>query len=511
MPLVGSNIEGVLIEKIESLNNESGTACASGKQTVMVMGQEASSVNEPILKEIHLRNILSFGPDTEPIPLGPLNVLIGPNGSGKSNLLEAISLLRAAPRDLSAPVKEAGGVHDWLWKGAKNPTASIEAIISSPDRPEMPIRHRFSFVEHGTRFEVTAERIENKDPFPTYHEPLFYYRNETGHIRLKEKTQQDLRVYSESAESEERYLPREKIDPEKSVLSQVRDPERYPMLAYLTEMYGSIRLYREWTFGRYTPPRQPQKADLPSEYLLETYDNLPLVLNALRPRAKREIIEALNYLYPGIDDFNLQIGGGWVQLYLEEEKYSIPATRLSDGTLRYLCLLAILCHPNPPPLVCIEEPELGLHPDVLPHLAELMLSASERCQLIITTHSDILVTALTETPEAVIVCDKEDGTTRMRRLKSEDLAEWLEKYRLGDLWLRGGIGGTRWWKQNSILKAGAIPRTCISGAARGFGNCWNRRILREGCRNSFPAAAEMQRTATLQRRTNDGRRNTSPC
>ena len=76
-------------------------------------------MREPILKELHLQNILSFGPDTKPIPLGPLNVLIGPNGSGKSNLLEAISLLRAAPRDLSAPVKEAGGVRDWLWKGTK--------------------------------------------------------------------------------------------------------------------------------------------------------------------------------------------------------------------------------------------------------------------------------------------------------------------------------------------------------------------------------------------------------
>src|SRR4030042_5600050 len=101
---------------------------------------------------------------------------------------------------------------------------------------------------------------------------------------------------------------------------------------------------------------------------------------------------------------------------MAEGEYKIPATRLSDGTLRYLCLLSILCHPNPPPLVCIEEPELGLHPDVLPNLALLMLSASERCQLIVTTHSDILVDALTEIPESVIVCEKQGGSTRMQRL-----------------------------------------------------------------------------------------------
>jgi predicted ATPase len=106
--------------------------------------------------------------------------------------------------------------------------------------------------------------------------------------------------------------------------------------------------------------------------------------------------------------------------------------------------LAILCHPTPPPLVCIEEPELGLHPDVLPNLANLMMSASERCQLIVTTHSEILVDALTENPESVIVCEKKHGKTEMQRLNSKELAQWLEKYRLGELWLKGEIGGTRW-------------------------------------------------------------------
>ncbi|BBL68584.1 chromosome segregation protein SMC [Methanoculleus chikugoensis] len=400
-------------------------------------------MNEPVLKEIHLRNILSFGPDSKPLPLGPLNVLIGPNGSGKSNLLEAISLLRAAPRDLSAPVKEAGGVRDWLWKGKRNPTASIEVIIHNPDRPNMPIRHSFSFVEHGKRFEVATERIENRDPFPGYEGSFFYYINEKGHIRLKGKPQYEERAYLQSEDSEERSLSRDFIDPEASVLSQVKDPERYPVLAYLTDIYGKFRLYREWTFGRYTAPRKSQKADLPNDYLLETCENLPLVLNSLRPSAEQDILKALSYLYPEINGFYEQIEGGGVQLFFKEGSFTIPATRLSDGTLRYLCMLAILCHPNPPPLVCIEEPELGLHPDVLPYLAKLMVTASERCQLIVTTHSEILVDALTEIPESVIVCEKQNGKTEMQRLNSEELAGWLKKYRLGELWLKGEIGGTR--------------------------------------------------------------------
>ena len=388
-----------------------------------------------LIHELKLSGLLSFGTDSNPIELRPLNVIIGPNGSGKSNLLEAIGLLRAAPRDLSTPVKEAGGVRDWLWKGSDRPTAHIEAVVENPDRNDMPIRHCISFIEHGQRFELTAEQIENRDPYPGYEAPYAFYRMENGNPRL----------YEMAGESpEERPLKRDMINPEESILSQVKDPERYPSLAHLTASYGQIRLYREWSFGRYTAPRQPQKADLPTEYLSESCENLALVLNSLRPRAKHQIISALTHLYPDIDDFNVQIVQGWVQLYLEEGRFSIPATRLSDGTLRYLCLLAILCHPTPPPLVCIEEPELGLHPDVLPSLTRLMVEASNRCQLIITTHSDIIVDGLTESPESVITCQKHEGVTRLNRLNHEELSEWLNEYRLGQLWLKGEIGGTRW-------------------------------------------------------------------
>ena len=87
---------------------------------------------------------------------------------------------------------------------------------------------------------------------------------------------------------------------------------------------------------------------------------------------------------------------------------------------------------------------MGLHPDIIPGLAELLREASQRCQLIVTTHSDILVDALTETPESVVVCEKEKGQTRMKRLDKAELSHWLEKYRLGELWSSGELGGNRW-------------------------------------------------------------------
>ena len=80
----------------------------------------------------------------------------------------------------------------------------------------------------------------------------------------------------------------------------------------------------------------------------------------------------------------------------------------------------------------------------MPGFADLLREASERCQLIVTTHSDTLVDALTETPESMVICEKENGHTKLKRLDRNDLSRWLETYRLGDLWTSGELGGTRW-------------------------------------------------------------------
>jgi len=236
------------------------------------------------------------------------------------------------------------------------------------------------------------------------------------------------------------------VNLEVSILAQRRDPELYPEITYLADTYEKWRIYREWAFGRNAVFREPQKADVRNDRLEEDFSNLGMFLNRLRktPRAKRLIIEGLRDLYEGITDFEPIAQAGTVQLFFTEGDFSVPATRLSDGTIRYLCLLAILYDPEPPPLICIEEPELGLHPDILPKLADHLVVASERTQLIITTHSDILVDAMTERPESVVICEKHDGRTELKRLQKEELARWLGNYRLGQLWIEGQLGGKRW-------------------------------------------------------------------
>jgi predicted ATPase len=114
---------------------------------------------------------------------------------------------------------------------------------------------------------------------------------------------------------------------------------------------------------------------------------------------------------------------------------------LSDGTIRFIALLAILLQPEPAPLICLEEPELGLHPDAIALTAELLTEASRRTQLVVTTQSDVLVSALTEQTESVLVCEFSAPGTTLHRLDAEKLRFWLEKYRLGEVWRMGELGG----------------------------------------------------------------------
>ena len=150
-----------------------------------------------------------------------------------------------------------------------------------------------------------------------------------------------------------------------------------------------------------------------------------------------------------------------MQTWLEETglKSAIPLVRMSDGTVRWLVLLSILLHPEPPRLVCIEEPELGLHPDMIHELGKLLIAASQRMQLIVTTHSDALIEEFSEMPEAVLVCEKEAGSSTLERLDKKQLSSWLKKYSLGQLWRKGQIGETAGEGSCVCASAGHQDRT----------------------------------------------------
>jgi predicted ATPase len=398
-----------------------------------------------MINRIKLNNFLSFDDKGVDIELKPLNVIIGTNGSGKSNFLEAFDLLRNAPSSISRTIREGGGVSDWLYKGGDvTKKANLEFEVENPDKSPryQMLRYTLSFDALANKFEIVDEKIINAKPDKNEFQPYTYYDFLNGNPTI------NISDIDEKSVGRQRHLKREEVDVTKSILEQKRDIVLYPEITQLAAEFSKFRLYRDWTFGRYTPPRLPQKVDLQNLYLEPDCSNLCLVLSeiALNTRAKKKLIQELKLFYHDVEDYEIHTSDSSAQIFFHETglRTAVPATRLSDGTLRYLCLLAILCHPTPSPLICIEEPELGMHPDILPNLGKLLREASERTQLIITTHSANLVDSFTDIPESVIVAEKQGGGTQLNRLEQSQLAHWLQNYQLGDLWMRGDIGGTRW-------------------------------------------------------------------
>jgi predicted ATPase len=398
---------------------------------------------QPFLKSIRPVNLLSFGPDTEEIELRPLNILIGPNGSGKSNLIEVVGLLgKLSDKDPWSKVRETGGVDEWIWKGNPKQTVTIGGLPSiqitfHTERPNDIRNYKIELVKHPATysFHVHSESIT---PYPpTVPQTVIY-----------------LTRYFKSPDSASIYEGKspnstiENLDVRLPILAEIFGPSYYKALSDLPLKLSRFALYRDWVFGAGFIARQPVSAGQPVEMLLENASNLAQLLARYQSdfRPTFDLInELMKKFYEPIKGVEVRIVSTHLQIaILEDGGFSIPAYRLSDGTLRWLALLAILLNPTPGPVTCIEEPELGLHPDIIPTLADLLRDASTRTQLILTTHSRTLVECFSDDPESVCVCEKFNGATEIKRLEADRMKVWLEKYSLGQLWSSGEIGGNRW-------------------------------------------------------------------
>jgi predicted ATPase len=394
-------------------------------------------MGQRFIQRLRLDSFLSFAPGSEPFELQPLNVLIGPNGSGKSNLIEALELLRALPTDFAAAIRDGGGATEWLWKGANGSSAvTIDVELGDCAITHRPLRYRVEFAAVQSRVEVLDEAVEEARPVSGKPDVLFYYRFQRGRPAIS------VRDGGSHEKRSSRKLQRDALIPDQSVLAQRKDPDLYPEVTWLGRQFGGIQTFRDWSFGRNAPLRQLQGVGLPDDYLLPDASNLALVLNQIEHRDSRRFNELLKRFFPRFERMSTRVSGIAVQFYLHEPGFSapIPGTRLSDGTIRFVALLAALLAPSPPPLLCIEEPELGLHPDAVSLIADLLIETSDRTQIIVTTHSDTLVSALTAQPDAVVACERPGAGTILRRLDPKKLTDWLDNYRLGDLWRMGELG-----------------------------------------------------------------------
>jgi len=160
-----------------------------------------------------------------------------------------------------------------------------------------------------------------------------------------------------------------------------------------------------------------------------------------------EILHACRLVAPFLDDFLLepqQLGPKTKVALSWKAKgsdYPMQPYHLSDGTIRFICLATALLQPNPPSTIIIDEPELGLHPEAIRILGELIEDAAKRTQLIIATQSPLLLDQFAI--KDIVVVKRKEGQSTFERLKHEDFTEWLQDYSVGQLWTKNVIqGGT---------------------------------------------------------------------
>ncbi len=199
-----------------------------------------------------------------------------------------------------------------------------------------------------------------------------------------------------------------------------------------------------------TPSSKIRKPVLPTSEnkLYSDGSNLPQVLNTIKINDKsnfnriKELLSNVNEKYNGFD-FNLV--GGNIELMLEESNLnkSIHVTHISDGTLRFLCLLSVFFNTNRGNLVCIDEPEVGLHPDMIKTICESIKETSSKTQYLIATHSEHILDSFEI--KNVRVFEKDDNnSTDVKEFTSEDFDEWYDSFNLGRMWRQGDFGGNRW-------------------------------------------------------------------
>ena len=337
-----------------------------------------------------------------------LNVVIGPNGAGKSNFIGAFRLLdQIVQKRLQEYVPQQGGAARILHFGPKiSPSLSM----------------RFDFGRNGYSFTLATSTSDN----------LFFRREET-HFRGHYTSDGGPLL---GVGHQEARLP-----------DAARDtPRRVP--------YYVMQAVRDWVVYHFhdtsdaSPPKLTQDVD-DNRTLRPNAANLAAFLFRLQQRhhdAYRRITEHVQRIAPFFAEFRLaplasrpdKIKLEWRQR--DSDAYFDGAS-LSDGTLRFICLAALLLQPRHlmPSVILIDEPELGLHPAALTLLAEMMRGASRVSQILAATQSVTLLDHLT--PDEVIVAEQEEGASTFRRLEEEALRGWMEDYGLGELWLKNVLGG----------------------------------------------------------------------
>jgi predicted ATPase len=373
---------------------------------------------------------------------GDLNVVIGPNGSGKSNLLRVLELLSASARaGLFVSIQSAGGIRPLLWDGQAD---AIEFGLRTT-----PLETELEPQKYALEYRVKLMPVGKTSAYRVHSELLFNdYLVRTGKKKdpLKFLEREKLAAKIFDGHHDELVATEDSVVEDETLLSIAAGPfGRNRSLNQFQEQLANWRVYQYLDVGPGAWIRQPAITRL-EKRVEPDGQNLLSVLHTLYTADrdfKREINAAMKaafgddfeeLVFPPAADQQIQLRVRWKSLRREQS-----AADLSDGTLRFLFLLAVLAGPDPPPLVAIDAPEAGLHPSMLPIVAEYAVDAARRTQIILTTHSPQFLDAFRDTVPTTTVAECVEGETKLKTISGESLDYWLKEYSLGALYRSGEL------------------------------------------------------------------------
>ncbi|MBN1928527.1 MAG: AAA family ATPase [Chlorobiaceae bacterium] len=348
--------------------------------------------------------------------LRDLNVIIGANGSGKSNLIQAFQMLMAMSRKgLQKFILENGGADNFLHNGPQHtPAISMEFEFMSDSQ--------FSKGLNFYRFDLT----------PTV-EDTFLVNEERKYVTT------NWRPYGSPAVESRLFEEREETSATGG-----------HGVGYF--VYHSIADWMVYHFHdtSSTAPMRRYEIIEDNAKLRNNGGNIAPFLLKLKSHDYyrsyyQDIINTVRLVMPFFDDFRLDVlkmgEAEKVRLSWQQKGSDFPMQpyHFSDGSIRFICLATALLNPFPPSVIVIDEPELGLHPEAIRILGELIRDAAKRTQIIVATQSPLLLDQFSI--EDIVVVNRREGESVFERLQRADFDEWLNDYSVGELWSRNIIAG----------------------------------------------------------------------
>lgn len=401
------------------------------------------------LSHIEVKGFKSIGEPGAKIELGAVNVFLGANGAGKSNLISLFSFLGAILEEkLQNYVGKAGGANMLLHYGAKK-TRSIDIIIGLEFKEANTYLIECNFLLGVTAVESLFIEIED--------------------IRIKYPNNKIVGIpgkFVEGGSKETTWFNRAaSLIESANSLDETDLPENFPKEGFKNRNEAAYRLIRSTLFQLHhieifqfhdTSANSKLRSNgyvEDNQVLHNDGGNLAAFLYGLQTRSEtrkyyNRIIRHIQQVMPEFGDFDLQpsvLNRDYIRLNWKEDgnEYLFGPHQLSDGTLRFMALATLLLQPSDsiPPVILLDEPEIGLHPAAITLLAGMVRMASRHAQVILATQSTRLVDEFKAEEVVIVERDPVSKSSLFKRLDPEALNEWLEQYSLSELWEKNVLGG----------------------------------------------------------------------